>query len=215
MVLPGHVPGVVESRQMRRGGDVGEAQMVAGEPGAAFGQIGDVFEMQVQRLHAVADRLAVGRAEAEKALHHFLFDQSAGHLAVELVVEPRDQPPHLGLGEGISQDQRPLRIDLVEIFADGPGMNDLRAGVLDQDRHVAGRVHLQELGPPLPGLLNLHFERQVLLGQRDPDLPRTGREPEMVEGAHRSPLYTESGAGIAKRAEGGRVRARDPARSPA
>src|SRR5258706_2129840 len=119
MLLPGHVAEIIDGREVRRSGDVGEAETIAGEIAAALHEIGDVVEMVLDVLAAGADRLAIGLAEAEKALHDLFLDQIDRHLAVELDVEPGDEAARLGALDRSGADEGPFGIDLLEIFGDG------------------------------------------------------------------------------------------------
>src|SRR3546814_5130219 len=71
-----------------------------------------------------ADCLARGLADAEETLQHLLADQQVGDLAVELAVEPRDQPADLGPLRRVALQQRRFRADLLEVFGDRGGDGD-------------------------------------------------------------------------------------------
>ena len=64
VLVPRHVAEVVEARQLRRGGDVGDREMVAGEPAPPLDQVADVVEMIGQVGVPGANRLRVRLAVA-------------------------------------------------------------------------------------------------------------------------------------------------------
>ena len=182
--LPRHVAEIVEARQLGRGGDVGDREMVAGQPAPALDEIPDVVEVVRQVGMPGADRLRIRLSLAEIALHHLLAEQVLGDLEVHLDVEPGGQAPHFGPVDRVDADQDLLAIDLVEIFDDRRRVGEHGPVRLDQHRHLAGRVEGEEFRPPFPDLLRLQREVEVLLSQHDAHLARAGREPEVIEDAH-------------------------------
>src|SRR5579863_3917485 len=79
VLLPWYVAQIIEARQVRRGADVGEREMVAGEPAPPLDEIADVVEMVRQIRVPGADRQRVRLAPAPEAFHHLLAEQVLGH----------------------------------------------------------------------------------------------------------------------------------------
>src|SRR6185437_1611498 len=59
VVVPGHIAEIVEARKLRRGGDVGQGEMVAGEPAATLDEVGNVVEVIRHVAVPGANRLGV------------------------------------------------------------------------------------------------------------------------------------------------------------
>ena len=84
----------------------------------------------------------------------------------------------------IARQQLDVRAGLFEIFGDGARVGVHSAGIVDEDRNRAVRVHGEEVRTPVPDLFDLGFSLDVLLAERHSDLPAEGRNPEVIEGRH-------------------------------
>ena len=105
-------------------------------------------------------------------------------LTPEFIVEPGNQPSHLGAHEGRRADQRRRFIDIFEIFQNGARAGDHGAVRLDQNRDLAGRVEREEFDAALPGFLQHQFKIEALLGQGNADSAAGRSQPEMIKGPH-------------------------------
>src|SRR5690242_493643 len=119
VLIPGHVAEVVEGREVRGRGNVGQREMIAREPAAALDQESDVVEVIAEIGLAGADRARIGLAQPQEPLHHLLADQRIRDFAIELAVEPLGEPAHLRAVERIDADQQLVAIDLVKELRDG------------------------------------------------------------------------------------------------
>src|SRR3546814_7939395 len=63
MVVPRHVAEIVDAGEMRRRGDVGEREIVAGEPAPLLAEPGEVVEVMMDVVGAGADRRRTRLAE--------------------------------------------------------------------------------------------------------------------------------------------------------
>jgi hypothetical protein len=126
----------------------------------------------------------VGLAEAQEALHDLLLDQIGAHFFAELHVVPLHEAPRLGAVEGAGADERRLWIGLVQVLGGDRGAGDRGAVLLDQHRHLPGRIEPQEALAPLPDLLGLERDLEPLLAQENADLAAAGIERQVIERAH-------------------------------
>src|SRR5262245_18165383 len=169
---------------MRGGGDVGEAEALAGEEAAPLGEPADVVEVVADVGVAGAHRRRVRLAQPEEALEHLLAVEVVGHLAREFAVEPRGEAARLGALARVLAEQPRLGSRLLEVLADRRRVAHRRAVVVDEHRHGARRVEGEVLGPPLPRLLDAQLGLDALLAQDNADLARERAQPEVVESGH-------------------------------
>ena len=183
MVLPGHVAEIVEHRQVGAGGDVGQADVLPGQPVALLEQVADVGEMGVQVGDADPHRGGVRRLAVGDEFEHLLAPDQVGHLAQELLIEPRHQAPHLGPIDRIHAEQPPLRPGLLQIFADHGAVDD-RPVMIEQHGHLGRRIERGHLLALPPGLDRLEARLQLLFAQQDAHLARERIEREMEQAQH-------------------------------
>ena len=124
---------------------------------------------------------------ARNAGEELLMQQIADHLAVQLAVEPINEPPHLGAlfaragkqGDGEPID-RMLRELLGQVLRYRVSAAQQHAIVEFEHRQLARRIDRQELRPPLPGFFldQIRLDAQV----RKYDANRAGCRAEPVVG---------------------------------
>src|SRR3546814_12674421 len=108
--------------------------------------------MIVGTVNRCAKHARFGRIAIDETLSQPLLEQLPDHLAIEPAVEPGDEAAHLGAVDRRAGYHRRAVDRLLEIFADGVGIDENRAlGILDQHGRLAGRIHVNELVPLQPG----------------------------------------------------------------
>ena len=130
-----------------------------------------------------------GIAGLGELLVHPLVEQVRRHLAVELVVEPGDQPPRLGAQRRAPSAATAARAGLLEILEDRRRIRQHQVVDL-QHRHLARGVHPQEVHPPLPGLLLDQLDLDLLLRQHQAEsCGRTATAADGRDGALRALFF--------------------------
>ncbi len=176
---------IVDHREVRGGGEVGQAQPGAGDPAAVVEEIVDIIEVVVGDLHRLAQDAGVGRAVGDEALAHPLVHQRLDHFAEQFFVEPVRQPADLGAGDAVAVDHRHAVDRLVEIFADRLASDQHRACCLvDQHRGLAGGVQIDKFVAPLPRIFAHQLMRYAFLAKHQPDLAREGTKRELEQLPH-------------------------------
>ena len=184
VLLPRDIAQIVDAGQVRRGAEIGEAEVFAGEPTAPFDQPFNIGEMGMRVAAAGQDGAAVRFAVPEEPFHDLFINEVYRDLVVELSVEPVDQTAHFRPCHGALADKRRFAVHFVEIFADRLRSDHPRAVFVDQQRHFTHRVERQEGVVAFPGFLNLQFEVELLFAEDQPDLAAKGRQPKMVQKQH-------------------------------
>ena len=176
---------IVDDRELRGGGEVGQAQPCPGDPAAMIEQIVKIVEVAVGDLHCFAQHAGVGGFLADQALAHAFVHQRLDHLAKQLVVEPLGEAADFGAGGGVAVQHGRLVDGLVEIFDDRLAADQRQAEVgFDQHRGLARRIEVDELVAPLPRIFAHQFMRDALFAKHEPDLAREGAQRELEQLPH-------------------------------
>src|SRR4029079_9526337 len=93
VLLPPYFAEIIERREMRRRGEIGEADGIAREPAPGLGEIAGIAPMITPILMHRPSRPHVGRgALRAETPEHLLVDEIGRDLLVELAVEPIGEP---------------------------------------------------------------------------------------------------------------------------
>ena len=176
---------IIDDRQMRRRGEVDQAQARPRQPAAMVEQIVHVIEMAVGDPHRLAQHAGIGRFAAHQPFAHPLVHQRLDHFAEQFFVEPFGQPADFGAGDRIAVDHRHLVDRLVEIFDDrlAPDQRDPRRAV-DQHRGFAGGIEVDILVAPLPRIFAHQLMRHALFAEHEADLARERTKRELEQLPH-------------------------------
>src|SRR5947209_8203947 len=116
MAAPVERTEIVDHAQMRRRGEVGEAETGSGEPAAVVEQIIEIVEMLGRGPHRLAEDARVGALAIDQSLSHPLVHQRLDRLPIKLDIEPFGHAPDLGAKRGIAVDHRHSIHGLIKIF---------------------------------------------------------------------------------------------------
>src|SRR4051794_22131838 len=164
---------IIDDAQMRRGGEVREAETRASQPTAMVEQIIDIIEMLGRGAHRFAQDPRVRTFAIDQPLSHAFVHQWLDSLTIQLDIEPFGHPADFSAQRSIAVDHRHPVDGFVEIFDDGLRTDQGHALVwLNHDRGFARRVQVDELVPALPRILSDELMTDALLGQHQPDLAR-------------------------------------------
>ena len=162
---------IVRDRDLRSGGKVSQAHRRTGQPGAVIDQIVDVIKVLMRQLHRFAQGAGIGRLTHDQPLLHPFVHQRAGDIAIEILIEQRDQTADFGAVGGGAVDHRVLVDRFLEIFADRPAINQgHRLGRIMQHRSASGGVQIAEFVAPFPRVLAQQFIADALLAEQQTDL---------------------------------------------
>ena len=170
---------------MRSSGDIGEAEMVASEPGAPVAEPADIVQMLRQIGPAGAELAGIWRAAAFDALQHLLAIERLCDLAVEFIIEPGDQAAGFSARQRFCAEQRRRCGDLVDKFDDRVGVRDGPAFLQHENGRGACWVQREKGSVPLPGPDLHQIDRQPFLPERHAHLAAEGRKRQVVQRRHR------------------------------
>ena len=85
-MVPRNVASIVQRREMRRCGEIGDAHPISGQPAAALDDPGDVVQMRAHVRGAGAEPRAVGMTAAAHLFVNPLMKEMRGDLGEELAV---------------------------------------------------------------------------------------------------------------------------------
>ena len=176
MLLPRHLAEIIECEQMRRGGEMGEAQGIAREPAPRLGEMArysrdDNADCHVRRASPPYwERCFAARSGGTPS--RLRDRRSPRRKTYDGTNRPGGVPPALAAaspGERLKATGVALVDGVGEIFGDGVGARDRHMRVCDRRRQGAGRVQLDETAPPLPRLLLGQLGLDPAFGERQAD----------------------------------------------
>ncbi len=174
--VPWHIAQIIDDGQVRRRGQIGIGQAVAGKPVALADEPADIRQMVSNIAPCRPHGIRIGRAAPapgrDKALVDALHHQCAARLREKLVVEPAHQAADLDAFSRFARhepelgDRRPMR--LVEIFGDDGRPRNRRHAFFDQDRGRSRGIEREKFLAPLPDPLLDEPRRQAELLEDEP-----------------------------------------------